>query len=105
MRQGPEVCRGLEILRLQTGGRTNTGGICRQLCEAGRGGGRVVVEEEEEGQGQGREGAVLGGGEGREEGRGRGFGGGGGGVDLQSEHNQPSVFIRLVVCESRNKCV
>lgn len=27
------------------------------------------------------------------------------GVDLQSEHNQPSVFIRLVVCESRNKCV
>lgn len=30
---------------------------------------------------------------------------GGGWVDLQSEHNQPSVFIRLVVCESRNKCV
>lgn len=27
------------------------------------------------------------------------------GVDLQSEHNQASVFIRLVVCESRNKCV
>lgn len=32
-------------------------------------------------------------------------GGEGWGVDLQSEHNQPSVFIRLVVCESRNKCV
>lgn len=46
---------------------------------------------------------VLGGGEGRE---GRGEEGKGfGGVDLQSEHNQPSVFIRLVVCESRNKCV
>lgn len=29
----------------------------------------------------------------------------GGGGDLQTEHNQPSVFIRLVVCESRNKCV
>lgn len=28
-----------------------------------------------------------------------------GGGGLQSEHNQPSVFIRLVVCESRNKCV
>lgn len=33
------------------------------------------------------------------------LGGGGWWVDLQSEHNQPSVFIRLVVCESRNKCV
>lgn len=55
----------------------------------------------EEGSGQGREGAVLG----RGEGGGGGVGGGGGGVDLQSEHNQPSVFIRLVVCESRNKCV
>lgn len=28
-----------------------------------------------------------------------------GGSDSKSEHNQSSVFIRLVVCESRNKCV
>lgn len=41
---------------------------------------------------------MLGGGEER-----RGTEGGGGGS--QSEHNQPSVFIRLVVCASRNKCV
>lgn len=97
-------------MRLQTRGRTNTGGICRQLCEAGGvGGGGGGGGGGGVGPGVGgREGAVLGGGEGRGEGRGRGFGGGGGGgggVDLQSEHNQPSVFIRLVVCESRNKCV
>lgn len=88
---GPRSLRGLEICACTR--RANTGGICRQLCVCGGGEGLllrtggwgcgagwwcwVVVKRERRG----------------------------GGVDLQSEHNQPSVFIRLVVCESRNKCV
>lgn len=67
MRQGPEVCGGLEICACTR--RTNTGGICRQLCEAGGGG----AAAEDRGVGVWSWMVVLGGGEGREEGRGGGW--------------------------------
>lgn len=94
MRQGPGVCGGLQICACTR--RGNTGRICRQLCVCVcmcRGG----ASAQGRGLGVWSWVVVLGGG-GAER-------GGGGVVDLRSEHNQPSVFIRLVVCESRNKCV
>lgn len=92
MRQVPGVCGGQGICACTR--RTNIGGICRQLCEGGGGGVLLLLRTGVGwGCGAGWWCWVVVKGERR------------GGVDLQSEHNQPSVFIRLVVCESRNKCV
>lgn len=62
MRQGPGVCGGLEICACTR--RTNTGGICGQLCEGGRGVGAAAAAAEDRGVGV----VELGGGEGRERG-------------------------------------